>query len=184
MSQQLGTCSISGVFTIRLSLAPPDLPDVVARQEPDVDVTEVPGGLVIDSLPHSPCNQRTLVSDTGHVMFLEGTSASRTDCGDIELLGPLVLANLAQGVPTIEWPQDSAGRMDLCAAVTEAGIGGRAALSADEGCRLWVDLGENAVLAELVEGGRDVLKVHSRSAGLDCSALPAALDSLVSSLAH
>lgn len=68
--------------------------------------------------------------------------------------------------------------------VTETEIGGRAALSADEGCRLWVDLGENAVLAELVEGGRDVLKVHSRSAGLDCSALPAALDALVSSLAH
>lgn len=43
-----------------------------------------------------------------------------------------------------------------------------------------MDLGENPVLAVLVDGGRDVLKVHSRSAGLDCSALPATLEPLVS----
>lgn len=234
MSQKLGDCEITSAVTgFGLSLAPDELPDVVADEDPDAAVAEVEGGLVIDSAPNSHCTERTLVSDTGYVIEVTGVAHSLTECPILDDLGRLVLRNLAADVPTIDWPDGSAGRTDLCAAVEEAGIGealgiedsvsvrsanhadctvgdswdvaisfntrmpteperdhseseigGQSALSSDDGCRLWVDLGGNPVLAELLEGGRDVLAVSTASADVECAALPAAVEPLVLSLVH
>lgn len=234
MSRGLGDCEItSAVGGFGLSLAPDELSDMVAKEHPEAATEEVEGGLVIDSAPNSHCTERTLVSDSGYVIEVTGVAVSMTECPILDDLGRLVLRNLASDVPTIDWPEGSAGRMDLCAAVEEAGlgealgvedsvfvrsanraacavgdswdvqlafhtrmpadldgdyseseIGGRSALSSDGGCRNWIDLGENEVLAELVKGGRDVLFVSTSSADVDCADLPAALDTLVRSLAH
>ncbi|GAB3822253.1 hypothetical protein GCM10028820_32250 [Tessaracoccus terricola] len=98
----------------------------------------------------------------GEALGIEGPVEVRTGNHAECMVGDSWDLNLAFG--TVMPPAPA-----VDAAETE--IGGRAALSADEGCRLWVDLGENPVLAELVDGGRD---------GLDCSALPATLEPLVS----
>lgn len=67
---------------------------------------------------------------------------------------------------------------------SEIEVAGQSAVSSDGGCTLAIDLGENAALAERIDGGRDVLKVDASEADVDCGALPGALEELVSSLAH
>lgn len=67
---------------------------------------------------------------------------------------------------------------------TPAEVAGRPALSTDGGCTLAIDLGQNPVLADMIEDGRDTLDVSTDSADVDCADLPAAVEGLVGSLAH
>lgn len=237
MRMTLGECWFeAGATSLWLSLAPEELPDAVTQDDPDFPAQEVDGGLIIDtSGANRTCLSRALVSDRGYVIDLAGGLGEEGSCEILDALGALVLSNLAAGVPTIEWPADSAGTVDLCSAleelsVTEAlgveddvvvnsasrfscqlgtGLGdttvefgtrlpdaadvdggseidvaGQLAVSSDGGCTLAIDLGENAALAERIDGGRDVLKVDAGETDVDCGVLPGALEELVGSLAH
>ncbi|WP_147915706.1 hypothetical protein [Ruania zhangjianzhongii] len=236
MRSTLGECwftSPSGAFWLKL--APDELPDQVAEDDPEVPVEDVDGGRILDTTsPSADCLERTLVSDADYILQLNGpVSAGDGTCEILDGLGELVLANLAADVPTIDWPDGTSGTVDLCAAVEEHGIGealgiedevtvrsanhfdcavgaswdveisfdtrvslaegseqtpaevaGRPALSTDGGCTLAIDLGQNPVLADMIEDGRDTLDVSTDSADVDCADLPAALEGLVGSLAH
>lgn len=236
MRSALGECwftSPNGSFWLKL--APDELPDQVAEDDSEMPVEEVDGGRILDTThPSADCLERTLVSDAGYILQLNGpVSAGDGTCDILDGLSRLVLSNLAAEVPTIDWPDGTSGTVDLCAAVEEYGIGetlgiedevtvrsanhfdcavggswdveisfdarvsvvegseftevevgGRPALSTDGGCTLAIDLGENPVLADMIEDGRDALDVSTDSADVDCAGLPAALEGLVGSLAH
>lgn len=127
MRMTLGACWFQAPATsIWMELAPDRdlLPDSVTEDDPEVSVTEVEGGLIMDtSGPHSPCTQRTLVSDRGYVIEVNaGTTPRDGLCPVLDSLGVLVLGNLATEVPTIEWPEGTVGHVDLCAAVAESDL--------------------------------------------------------------
>lgn len=127
MRMTLGACWFEAPGTsLWMELAPDhdQLPDSVTEEDPEVPSTEVEGGLVLDtSGPHSPCTQRTLVSDRGIVIEVNaGTAPGDGLCSVLDALGGVVLGNLAAEVPTIAWPEGTTGHVDLCAAVADSDL--------------------------------------------------------------
>ena len=240
MRRTLGQCwftSPAGSFWMSLANDADDLPASVREESDDVAVEKGEHGIILDTRPFDGdrCGSRTLVSDTGYIIDVShGTSATPAECDIVKDLSRLVLRNLGEDVPSIDWPADSVARADLCTAVHDhdvAGaldiseemvvqsanrfdcrigtateevdlsfdtrvsavegtepehveVGGRPALSTEDGCVLAIDLGENSVLAERVKDGRDALDVSTHSTAFDCADLPNALDGLVRELAH
>ncbi|WP_146133011.1 hypothetical protein [Knoellia remsis] len=238
MRSRLGSCwftSPGGSLWLELAPGRADLSDDVRQNNSEVAVQKVPGGQILDTAPRqSRCSSRTLVSDRGYIIEVNGgAGTSKGACDLVTGLGKVVLGNLAKGVPTISWPEGSSGTVDLCTAVEKAGVaealgvegvealsanrftcavgeqqrvtvsfdsrvsavkgaatrditvGGRPALSFEDGCNLAIDLGPNATLARMIEGGRDSLDVEFTTArAAECEPLPQAVDDLVKSLAH